>query len=746
MNKIQIILRNNPISDMHFFLYLLFMVFIFACCDDDKKELFISSPSSKILIENFEGSTHKRWVIEGNAFSLDLVETSLLNSWGDIGFEGSHIITSYINGDEGIGSITSPVFTIGKNHIVFLISGGGDFKKCYVALFVEGEEVKREAGSNSRIMRQIAWDVSEYKDKNAYLKLVDNSTSAWGFINADYFYQTDEVPSGQSTGKFLIDKKYLNFPVDVNAKIGNLMIMKDDTNVYDIDIRLADKAPDYWVHLNCEEWIGKEIEIFIPTNQFLSAIGYSNGKGLSLIYQSDEPREKPTFYQESLRPQIHFTSVRGWLNDPNGLFWKDGLWHLYYQHNPFGTDWGNIHWGHAVSPDLTHWTEYDDVLKPDSLGAMFSGYAIIDENNTLGFQQGSNKTVVVYYTAAGEYNYVSRERPFTQCMAYSIDNGFTWKKYANNPILEEVVFQNRDPHVVWSPEDNYWVMVLFLKNNQFGFFTSTDLIYWTQTSIFEIPNDFECPDFFRIKVENTSNEYKWVLMGVQNFYYVGDFKNGVFTPTSSLQKQDSGINGWYAAAHTFANAPNNRHVQIGCMAGSTFPSLPFDQIMSFPKDIKLYKTNSGYKLHALPVYEIKYLYENTTTYEDLLLTDETISASGKAFHLRGEFDVIASDASYFGFEVDGVRLLYYPQSENIIAIGPGLQTLAIENITPVNGIVSLDVILDTGIIEFFINNGEYSASQCYFTYNIDKTVLFCKEDNSNVKVKTLQITNLKSMW
>lgn len=721
-----------------------FLSFISCYCSDPKSSLTPIS-SSKILIENFEGTTYKRWIVEGNAFSINLVDSSLLREWGDVGFEGTHIITSYINGDGGVGTITSPTFNIEKKHIVFLISGGGDFNKCYSALFVNGVEVKREAGSNSRIMKQVSWDVSDYIGKNAYIKLVDNSTAAWGFINADYFYQTDDSVKITSSRKILVEKKYLNFPIATNAKIGNLMIMENGKIVYDIDMRLADNNPNYWVHMNCTEWIGQEIEIFVPVNQFLN--GYSTGKGLELIYQSDKPGEESTFYTELLRPQIHYTASRGWLNDPNGLFWKDGLWHLYYQHNPFGTDWGNMHWGHAVSTDLVHWTEQDEALKPDSLGVMFSGQIIIDENNTLGFQKNNIKTVVAYYTAAGEYNYISRNRPFTQCMAYSTDNGFSWNKYKNNPILDEITFQNRDPHVVWNPESNCWNMVLYMQNNQYGFFSSTDLISWKQTSTFDISGEIECPDFFRMKVENSNDDYKWVIMGVHNNYYVGDFNGGVFYPSTILHKQDLGINGWYAAAHTFTNAPNNRRVQIGCMAGSDFVNLPFNQIMAFPKELKLYKTTDGdYKIHAQPVEEIESLYDNIISYKDVSLSNETISNSGKAFYIKGIFDIAKTNASYFGFEINGVKILYYPDSKSFIAVGTGLQTLTIENVSPINDVISFEILLDTGIIEFFVNNGEYSASQCFLTSNTDKTISFIKDANSIVKVKDMRIGKLKSMW
>ena len=201
---------------------------------------------------------------------------------------------------------------------------------------------------------------------------------------------------------------------------------------------------------------------------------------------------------------------RNWTNDPNGLVFYKGEYHLFFQHNPNGIDWGNMTWGHAVSPDLVHWKQLANAIEPDRLGTIFSGSAVVDWDNTAGFQKGDEKTIVAIYTAAGGTSDQSKGQPFTQCIAYSNDRGRTWTKYDKNPVLKHIVGGNRDPKVVWHAPTRRWIMALFLDGNEFAFFSSPDLKTWTQLQRMTIPNCAECPDFFEMPVDGKPELKKWV--------------------------------------------------------------------------------------------------------------------------------------------------------------------------------------------------------------------------------------------
>ncbi|HDY87355.1 MAG TPA: DUF4980 domain-containing protein, partial [bacterium] len=231
------------------------------------------------------------------------------------------------------------------------------------------------------------------------------------FLSSNFsnLYAQNNGSSGVKTRKFILTQNYLNLPVKNDAPMQKMLFDVDGIAEREFDIELAVNEPDFWVFIDIRMFKGKKA--------VLRAEKVPEGsKGFDMIYQDNEIRDEKTFYKEKLRQQFHFSSRCGWNNDPNGLVFYDGEYHLFYQHNPYGWKWGNMHWGHAVSKDLIHWKELTDALFPDKLGTMFSGTAVIDHHNSSSFQTGKEKVIVAAYTANGPEMQV-------QCIAYSNDKG-----------------------------------------------------------------------------------------------------------------------------------------------------------------------------------------------------------------------------------------------------------------------------------------------------------------------------------
>ena len=244
-----------------------------------------------------------------------------------------------------------------------------------------------------------------------------------------------------------VTKRYLNLPVSQSVDRASMTYAVDGKQEQKFVIRLSDQ-PDYWVFSDLSAYLGKTLTISYE----------GDAAGLSKIYQDDQIAGQDSLYQEQYRPQFHFTTRRDWINDPNGLVFYEGEYHLFYQHNPFEREWENMSWGHAVSKDLVHWEELAVALHPDEIGTMFSGSAVIDYENTSGFGEPGNPAMVAFYTNASPDRQV-------QSVAYSLDKGRTWIKYNDGkPVIDSKEIWNsvdtRDPRVFWYAPSKHWVMVL----------------------------------------------------------------------------------------------------------------------------------------------------------------------------------------------------------------------------------------------------------------------------------------------
>ncbi|MBQ8374035.1 MAG: glycoside hydrolase family 32 protein [Clostridia bacterium] len=394
--------------------------------------------------------------------------------------------------------------------------------------------------------------------------------------------------------KIKIEKKYLVLPTNVNAKQKDIRFFENGKERYFLNMRLDTVDPDFYAYIEMSRFLGKELDVEIFPQMDLPFL------------QADEIEFDG---EDALRPDIHFTAKRGWINDPNGLIYLNGEYHLFYQYNPAAREWYNAHWGHAVSKDLLHWEDRPIALYPDELGFAFSGTAIVDENNLLGLQTGEEKTVLLYYTAAG--NYAPNPKPYTQCLAYSTDGLQTVEKYTGNPILGKLETESRDPSVHWCEERNQYVMALYLDNDVYGLFVSDDLVSWTELQRFKIEGENECPNFFPMKDEEGNK--KWVFIGAHDIYLIGEFRGGEFCPLQepkSLCKETDAY-----ASQVFANMPNDRIVRMAWGRWNRLKAKTFSGQLTIPCDVKLEKSNGEYYLSTLPIPELERLIKNKQSFE-----------------------------------------------------------------------------------------------------------------------------------
>lgn len=444
-----------------------------------------------------------------------------------------------------------------------------------------------------------------------------------------------------------------------------------------------------------------------------------------------------TAYKETYRPQFHFTPKTNWTNDPNGLIHYKGEFHLFFQHNPFGIDWGNMTWGHAVSPDLVHWKQLPHALHPDELGTIFSGSGVVDWNNTGGFQTGDEAVLVNFYTSAGSH--APEPVPFTQSIAYSNDRGRSWTKYEGNPVIEHIVGSNRDPKVIWHEPTQKWVMALYLDKNDYALFGSTNLKEWTRLSDLQIP-DTECPDIFELPVDGDLEDTRWVFWGAAGKYYIGDFDGTTFTPEGEAHRADYGAN--FYAAQTWSDVPasDGRCIQIAWMSGSNPPDMPFNQQMSFPCELTLRTTAEGIRLHREPVAEIQNIHAYTHVWSDIALKpDEDLLAglTGELFDIRAE--IALNGATAVGFKIRGEDVRYDVAAKQLTFLersGP---------LAPQDGKIRLHLLIDRISIEAFGNNGELSMSS-YFLPELDNADIGIYAEGGTATLVSLKVHELKSAW
>jgi fructan beta-fructosidase len=524
-------------------------------------------------------------------------------------------------------------------------------------------------------------------------------------LTAFYLYCFSAINGQNIIKEFLIENQYLNFPVGMKQERQMVKFVSDtDTLTYSV-IRVADSNPDYWVFKDVSSLKGRKLKVVFSKQV----------KGIEEIYQSDTFTGQDSIYHETNRPQFHFTSRRGWNNDPNGLVYHNGEYHMFYQHNPYETQWENMHWGHAVSRDLLHWVELNDALYPDSLGTMFSGSAVIDKENTAGW--GKN-AFVAFYTAAG--------KKMTQNVAYSTDTGRSFTKYRSNPILGP----DRDPKVFWYEPAKTWVMALY-DDNFIAIYNSRDLKKWEYKS--KTKGFYECPELFELAVDGNEKNKKWVMYGGSGAYMIGNFNGQEFTPEFGKYFYTWGS---LYAAQTYNNVPDGRRIQIG-WGRIEQPGMPFNQMMLFPSELTLRTTREGIRMFCEPVSEIKNLNDKQFKWINLSgqdASEKLKTIGGDLFHLKMDVEII--NGLSFDVLFRGNNLLRYDLGLSrfndipYICDQPGSLRFIVE------------MLIDKTSVESFIGNGKLFISEGLKKKKSDVGLKI----NGNVKIHSLEVSTLKSVW
>jgi len=529
-----------------------------------------------------------------------------------------------------------------------------------------------------------------------------------------------------------VNKKYLNIPIQESLERQRVNFFVDEDTLTYNDIRVADNEISYWTFLDISAYKGKKFK-FIFSEEV---------KGIAKIFQADTIVGEANLYKEEFRPQVHYTTRRGWTNDANGMIFYDGEYHLFYQHNPYETDWGNMTWGHAVSKDLLHWEELTLALLPDEFGTMFSGSAVIDYNNTAGFNVGDTPAMLAMYTADLRKN--GEELGQQQCIAYSLNKGRTFTKYKGNPVIP---MQNRfgskharDPRVFWYGPDNHWVMIMH-EGVCMTIYTSTDFKEWEHTCTLDA-GYWECPDLFELPVDENEEDKKWVVYGVRGIYQIGSFDGKVFKPETEMLRYNNV--GWsMRAAQSYNDEPKGRRVAIGWGLAS-FPGMPFTETFTFPMEMKLKTTPNGIRLHVKPVEEIQELYVKKHTFENLYigkeLNEKLKQISNPLLHIKTIMEI--DNSRIFGLNINGYELKYDVATNTLNDVFIPLQNRQLE----------LEVIVDKTIIEVYVNGGRYYWFQNYTEGDLNNFNLSLNKGgdplhkNPKTLIKKLEIYELQSIW
>lgn len=445
----------------------------------------------------------------------------------------------------------------------------------------------------------------------------------------------------------IVNQPYLPYPAKNEGNPSWFTLWENEKILFKFYTYLNFKEECIWYYCDMTRWMGKTITLEIEDAEMTE-------EDFETIQLSEKFPGYDEIYKNSGRPQFHFSFRRGILNDPNALFYYNGVYHMFVQHQPYTNEWGdwgefcNFGWGHAISDDLVHWKELPDELIPDELGPAFSGTGLIDYKNVSGLKQGEFDPILIYYTAAGGKGIRTMHLKHTQCLVYSIDGGKSFHKYAGNPIVENIDVGNRDPKVMYHKSTGKWIMVIYTDTDEkYLFLTSDDLLHFTLSSEFKWENgEHECPNLFEIPVAGEDRN-QLILSGVTGSYMAVDFDGASIQPLTKPRHINQG-GSYYAAQNMLL--PDGRLLSFYCYHAYT--NSGFNNCIGIPNELSLYYNDGEYCLHTTPIREIEKLYVNRIQYTD-------IPADSKkdfpAFPLM-DIEMTVNVEKSFDMEIHGVKI------------------------------------------------------------------------------------------
>jgi len=473
-------------------------------------------------------------------------------------------------------------------------------------------------------------------------------------------------------------------------------------------------------------------------------------------------------YTEQYRPRFHFSPATNWCNDPNGLVYNNGVYHLFYQHNPFGNRWGHMTWGHATSTDLIHWKHQPIAIKEENGIMIFSGSCVVDKNNTSGFGKSGKAPMVAIYT--GHVEKVNQ----SQCIAYSLDDGITWIKYANNPVLDLHKKDFRDPKVFWYEPKKYWVMALmFPVEHRVQFYSSSNLKTWQHLSDFGPAGDtnavWECPDLTQVPIEGMPGKKKWLLQMSQNASmqcFVGEFDGISFTnenPEGTIYRPDNGPD--YYAAIAYNQLPAAAlPTAIGWVNNWNYandiPTAPWKSAMSLPRTLCVKKINNEWILKQQPVAAVASLRKKIFWLDTAIVSEQkTLPVKSRQFEMECTIEpaagcisgirLAAGDNANFEIGYDAMRQLFYIDrseagdlsfNEHFKALSPFEKNIPLQDRK-----IRVHIYFDNSIAEIFVNDGEaVFTAQCFPAKSHDGIKLFSTAGKTTFS--HLNLWSMRSVW
>ncbi len=523
---------------------------------------------------------------------------------------------------------------------------------------------------------------------------------------------------------------YLGIPVKTaSVKEQDLQILEfysKENKIMELRIPVSEQKPyayDYLTYINVEKYSGGEICL---SGRFPSAF-------FEHIVQADEPEQEP-----AVRPNIHFTADRGWINDPNGLVYHDGTWHLFFQHNPVNTEWENMSWGHAVSRDLLHWRQMDTVMYPDEHGMIYSGCGLVNEREMFGLPKDA---LLFFYTAAGNTSRWSEGKQFVQRMAYSLDGGKSLVKYRDWELrlypeaekgqegnLPKAAFENRDPKIFWHEDSGAYIMVLFADAHDFVILRSGNLEDWEKTQHLTFEAAWECPDLMKLKADDGTEH--WVFWSADGFYFPGEFDGFKFTVLDG-PKMAYGTKLPYAA-QTYSGIAD-RTVSVAWLRTRQEGKL-YTGAMAVPRELSLVKTGDSYRLRLAPVRELERSWEPFRTLD---MTNGCLiqKEPGRPFCLLMERRGDGQEKTLLsigkaGWSIDWTR--------GIIEFSDGSSNVPdVYKAPDGESINDLCIIADRGIVEITANHDIIYLVYETTDYQMDGSII-CEGDGTEVRVALLR--------